>query len=77
MNWFSRNKSSDASGAGSNSNSNSKSRSTLVVNNLDVFYGSAHALQEVSLELGSGLLAVVGRNGMGKSTLCNALTGMV
>jgi ABC-type branched-subunit amino acid transport system ATPase component len=31
----------------------------------------------VSLSLGSGVLAVVGRNGMGKTTLCKAITGMV
>ena len=50
---------------------------TLVVEGLDVFYGRAHALQSVSLELVHGVLAVVGRNGMGKSTLCNAITGLV
>jgi uncharacterized protein (UPF0261 family)/ABC-type branched-subunit amino acid transport system ATPase component len=42
-----------------------------------VHYGRAHALQEVSLTLERGVLAVVGRNGMGKTTLCNALTGLV
>jgi uncharacterized protein (UPF0261 family)/ABC-type branched-subunit amino acid transport system ATPase component len=31
----------------------------------------------VSLELERGVLAVVGRNGMGKTTLCNAITGLV
>ncbi len=49
----------------------------LVVDKLDVYYGRAHALQEVSLTLDHGVLAVVGRNGMGKSTLCNAITGLV
>ena len=49
----------------------------LVVENLDVHYGRAHALQEVSLELQRGARAVVGRNGMGKTTLCNAITGLV
>ena len=45
--------------------------------NLDVYYGRAHALQGVSLALDHGVLAVVGRNGMGKTTLCNAVTGLV
>jgi uncharacterized protein (UPF0261 family)/ABC-type branched-subunit amino acid transport system ATPase component len=42
-----------------------------------VHYGRAHALQEVSLTLERGVLAVVGKNGMGKTTLCNAITGLV
>ncbi len=49
----------------------------LVVESLDVFYGRAHALQGVSLTLDHGVLAIVGRNGMGKTTLCNAITGLV
>jgi uncharacterized protein (UPF0261 family)/ABC-type branched-subunit amino acid transport system ATPase component len=49
----------------------------LVVEDLDVHYGRAHALQGVSLTLERGVLAVVGRNGMGKTTLCNAITGLV
>ena len=49
----------------------------LEIRNLDVYYGRAHALQGVSLSLDHGVLAVVGRNGMGKTTLCNAVTGLV
>jgi uncharacterized protein (UPF0261 family)/ABC-type branched-subunit amino acid transport system ATPase component len=49
----------------------------LEISNLDVFYGRAHALQGVSLKFEKGVLAVVGRNGMGKTTLCNAITGLV
>ncbi|MGE0716479.1 MAG: ABC transporter permease [Alphaproteobacteria bacterium] len=49
----------------------------LRIENLDVRYGRAHALQGVSLTLEKGVLAVVGRNGMGKTTLCNAVTGLV
>ena len=49
----------------------------LEIRNLDVHYGRAHALQGVSLSLDHGILAVVGRNGMGKTTLCNAVTGLV
>ena len=49
----------------------------LVVEGLDVYYGRAHALQGVSLALERGVLGIVGRNGMGKTTLCNAITGLV
>ncbi len=49
----------------------------LAIEKLDVYYGRAHALQSVSLTLERGVLSVVGRNGMGKTTLCNALTGLV
>src|SRR6188474_2807897 len=52
-------------------------RPILQVERLDVYYGRAHALQEVSLTLDHGVIAVVGRNGMGKTTLCNAITGLV
>ena len=50
---------------------------TLAIERLDVHSGRAHALQQVSLTLDQGVLAVVGRNGMGKTTLCNAITGLV
>jgi uncharacterized protein (UPF0261 family)/ABC-type branched-subunit amino acid transport system ATPase component len=48
----------------------------LEVNDLHVYYGHAHALQGVTLKLQSGVLGVVGRNGMGKTTLCNAIMGL-
>ena len=49
----------------------------LVVEGLDVYYGRAHALQDVSFTLPRGVLGIVGRNGMGKTTLCNAICGLV
>ena len=49
----------------------------LVVEGLDVYYGGAHALQGVGFTLERGVLGIVGRNGMGKTTLCNAITGLV
>jgi uncharacterized protein (UPF0261 family)/ABC-type branched-subunit amino acid transport system ATPase component len=49
----------------------------LRVDRLDAYYGRAHALQSVSFDLDRGVLAVVGRNGMGKTTLCNAITGLI
>jgi uncharacterized protein (UPF0261 family)/ABC-type branched-subunit amino acid transport system ATPase component len=49
----------------------------LEIRGLNVFYGSSHALQGVNLTLEGGVLSVVGRNGMGKTTLCKAIMGLV
>ncbi|MPZ09889.1 MAG: ATP-binding cassette domain-containing protein [Kiloniellaceae bacterium] len=49
----------------------------LQIRDLHVFYGRSHALQGVELILERGVHAVVGRNGMGKTTLCNAIMGLV
>jgi branched-chain amino acid transport system ATP-binding protein len=48
-------------------------RPLLAVRDLDVFYGRAHVLQAVSFEMGTEPIALIGRNGMGKTTLCNAI----
>ena len=48
----------------------------LEVRGLDVYYGRSHALQGVDLTLSSGVLSVVGRNGMGKTTLCKTIMGL-
>ncbi len=53
------------------------SAAALDIRGLNVFYGASHALQGVDLRLDSGVLSVVGRNGMGKTTLCNAILGLV
>ncbi len=50
---------------------------TLDIRGLNVFYGASHALQGVDLQITRGVLSVVGRNGMGKTTLCKAIMGMV
>ena len=52
------------------------SGAALKIADLHVYYGESHAIQGVSIELERGVLAVVGRNGMGKSTLCNVITGL-
>jgi branched-chain amino acid transport system ATP-binding protein len=49
----------------------------LVVENLDAYYGTAHVLEDVSLTMGAEPVALIGRNGMGKTTLCKALTGLL
>jgi uncharacterized protein (UPF0261 family)/ABC-type branched-subunit amino acid transport system ATPase component len=49
----------------------------LQVRGLNVYYGHSHALHGVDLTLDHGVLSVVGRNGMGKTTLCKAIMGLV
>lgn len=49
----------------------------LAVSDLNVHYGSAHVLQGVHFQLDAGAAAIVGRNGMGKSTLCNTIMGLL
>jgi branched-chain amino acid transport system ATP-binding protein len=49
----------------------------LVVEDLDGYYGSAHVLQGVGFSMGAEPVALIGRNGMGKSTLCLALAGLL
>jgi len=48
----------------------------LEIRGLNVFYGRSHALQGVDLKLEHGVLSLVGRNGMGKTTLCKAIVGL-
>ena len=50
--------------------------STLEIRNLHAYYGGAHVLHGVNTSIGSGVTAILGRNGMGKSTLCRALIGI-
>ncbi len=53
-----------------------RSTPSLHVRDLNVYYGHSHALQGVNLTLDRGVLSVVGRNGMGKTTLCKAIMGL-
>ncbi len=49
----------------------------LEIRGLNVFYGRSHALQGVDLRIEHGILSLVGRNGMGKTTLCKAIVGLL
>jgi branched-chain amino acid transport system ATP-binding protein len=49
----------------------------LEVKDLNVYYDQAHILQGVDLAVGTEPVAIIGRNGMGKTTLCQALMGLV
>jgi branched-chain amino acid transport system ATP-binding protein len=48
----------------------------LEIEGLDAFYGTAQALEGVSFSMGTEAIAVIGRNGMGKTTLCNSIMGI-
>jgi branched-chain amino acid transport system ATP-binding protein len=48
----------------------------LRVEDLNAFYGSARALHGVTFEMANESVAIVGRNGMGKTTLCAAIMGL-
>jgi branched-chain amino acid transport system ATP-binding protein len=49
----------------------------LAVEDLNGYYGTAHVLQGVSFTMGAEPVALIGRNGMGKSTLCKAIAGLL
>jgi branched-chain amino acid transport system ATP-binding protein len=49
----------------------------LEIENLDAFYGTAQALEQVAFSMGPEAVAVIGRNGMGKTSLCLALMGLM
>jgi branched-chain amino acid transport system ATP-binding protein len=50
----------------------------LTVENLDVFYGDAQALDGVTLEVAEGaIVAIVGANGAGKTSLIRTIGGMI
>ncbi len=49
----------------------------LKIENLDVFYGDAQALDGVSIEIEEGaIVAIVGANGAGKTSLIRTIAGM-
>lgn len=48
----------------------------LQVNDIHTYYGNSYVLQGVSLEMSKGsVIAILGRNGMGKSTLIHSIIG--
>jgi len=49
----------------------------LALRDVDAFYGRAQILHGVSFELGAQPVAVIGRNGMGKTTLCLTIMGLM
>ena len=50
----------------------------LDVKNLHAYYGKSHILQGVNFNVGEGeIVALLGRNGVGRSTTCKAIMGEV
>ena len=50
----------------------------LEVKDLNTYYGSSHVLQGISLNIAqSEIIALLGRNGMGKSTILKSIMGLV
>jgi branched-chain amino acid transport system ATP-binding protein len=53
------------------------SETLLEVQDLNAYYGTAHVLQGVSFSMGAEPVALIGRNGMGKTTLCKTIVGLL
>src|ERR1700759_2703202 len=50
----------------------------LDVANLHAYYGQSHILHGVDLDVGEGeIVSLLGRNGVGRSTTCKAIMGLV
>lgn len=49
----------------------------LHVADLHAYYGRSHILQGVDLEVGEHeIISLLGRNGVGRSTMCKAIMGL-
>lgn len=48
----------------------------LQIDGANLHYGSSHVLHEVSLQVDDRPLGILGRNGMGKTSLCQAIMGL-
>lgn len=48
----------------------------LEVEGLNAYYGPAHVLQGLDFTVGSEPVSIIGRNGMGKTTMCHAIMGI-
>ena len=53
-------------------------KNLLEVKSLNTYYGESHILRDVDLNLKSGeMICLIGRNGVGKTTLLKSLIGLL
>ncbi len=48
----------------------------LQLRNINLHYASSHVLHDVCLDVGDQPLGILGRNGVGKTSICNAIFGL-
>jgi branched-chain amino acid transport system ATP-binding protein len=48
----------------------------LEIEGLNAYYGPAHVLQGLDFTVGNDPVSIIGRNGMGKTTMCHAIMGI-
>jgi branched-chain amino acid transport system ATP-binding protein len=48
----------------------------LEVKSLNAYYGPSHVLQGVEFDVGEQPVSIIGRNGMGKTTMCHSIVGI-
>ena len=58
------------------SDSINDNQANLEISDLQTYYGESHVLQGCSLKVGQECVAVLGRNGMGKTTLMRSIMGL-
>jgi branched-chain amino acid transport system ATP-binding protein len=49
----------------------------LSIQNLNSGYGTSRVIDDLSFSMGTEAVCIIGRNGMGKTTLCNTIMGLV